>query len=122
MPRKYYICHWCVFQEAKTEVLESIRDDQMPFAVEHWINHVLEAKAGSRQSLGYLIVLLVKESLLQRSQVFQGIGAVLEVAEDLCCDIGPKFWDYFGELIGKPNLIIHNFALPAKIVYSTNLR
>ena len=89
-------------------MLESIRADQMPFAVEHWINNVLEAKAGSRQSLGYLIVLLVKEALLQRSQVFQGIGAVLEVAEDLCCDIGPKFWDYFGELIGKSHLI-HNY-------------
>jgi len=97
-------------QEAKTEVLESIRADQMPFAVEHWINHVLEAKAGSRQSLGYLIVLLVKESLLQRSQVFQGIGAVLEVAEDLCCDIGPKFWDYFGELIA-PMLESRLFAM-----------
>ena len=101
-------------------VKELCHIDQMAFVVETWIVHALECKAGSRDKLGYLMVLLVKEALLQRAQVFQGIGAVLEVAEDLCCDIGPKFWDYFGELIGKSLLIIHNFALPAKIVHSTN--
>ena len=72
----------------------------MTFCVEQWVQYVLEAKAGSREKLGYFMVLLVQKELLQRVQVFQGMSNVLEFAEEMICDI-PKYWDYFGELIGK---------------------
>lgn len=88
------------FQEVLIVVKESCRKDYMTWCVEQWIQHVLEAKVGSREKLGYFLVLLVKEELLQRVQVFQGLSNVLEFAEEMICDI-PKYWDYFGELIGK---------------------
>jgi len=97
-------------KEALLSVKEDCQMEHMAFCVETWIVHALESKAGSRDKLGYLITLLVKELLLQRNQVFIAIQAVLEVAEDLCCDIGPKFWDYLGELIA-PLLESRLFAM-----------
>ena len=81
-------------------IKESCKREHMTFAVEQWVQHVLEAKAGSREKLGYFLVVLVKEELLQRVQVFHGMSNTLEFAEEMICDI-PKYWDYFGELIGK---------------------
>merc|ERR1712029_520303 len=51
--------------------------EHMAFREETWIVHALESKAGSRDKLGYLITLPVKELLLQITQVFIAIQAVL---------------------------------------------
>jgi len=85
-------------EEVTANVKESCKIDNMAFCVQTLVEYVLEGKAGSREKLGYLLVLLVKERLLQRSQVVQGLGPVLESAIDLICDI-PKLWEVLGELI-----------------------
>jgi len=96
-------------KEVLEVVRESCKKDNMTFCVEQWVQYVLEAKAGSREKLGYFMVLLVQKELLQRVQVFQGMSNVLEFAEEMICDI-PKYWDYFGELIA-PMLESRHFAM-----------
>jgi len=95
--------------EVKLGVKESCKIDNMAFCVEFWINEVLEKKAGARNHLGYFLVLLVKEKLLQRSQVIEGLSTVLEIAVDMICDI-PKMWEVLGELIA-PLLESRRFSM-----------
>ena len=82
----------------------------MAWCVEEWVNLVLEKKAGTRKSLGHLLVNLVSNKLLQRAQVVQGIGNILEFAEEMICDI-PKIWEFLGELIGERLLLYFFFLL-----------
>ncbi len=63
------------------------------------INGVLEKNQKGRQAVGKLLVTLVKEGVLTVKQYLQGLGDVMEFAEDMEIDI-PRIWQYLGELMG----------------------
>ena len=85
-------------------VRETFNSDVMPKCVELWVNHIMELTPKNikspRQVFANLLITLVNKHLLQRAQCLSGLGAFLQIAMELTCDI-PKIWDYLGEIVGK---------------------
>ncbi|XP_067950382.1 eukaryotic translation initiation factor 4 gamma 3-like [Watersipora subatra] len=85
------------------EVLEIVREElagqnEMMLMTECAINHTLEKSTRARRGTGLMLAELLKHKLLPLDAHIKGLGAVLEIADDLSI-YKPNVWQYFGELI-----------------------
>ena len=77
---------------------ELVSQNDKDLITECTILHTLERSSQARKGAGLVLAELIKHKLLPLDSHKKGLGAVLELADDLAIDI-PNVWQYFGELI-----------------------
>jgi translation initiation factor 4G len=83
--------------------------------VEEAVMIVIEKKPEHRRIVGALIHRMLKESLLNASQVCQGLTAIVDLAPDFAVDI-PHIYKYVGEILSP---IVYDGTLPLNKVKDT---
>ena len=89
----------CDYADAVSSVCVLFRQDNIACLAELAVSSVLERSVTDQRKLGDFLARLVgRDSILSLEQVAEGLGSVLEIAEDMLVDI-PKLWEYLGEIL-----------------------
>jgi translation initiation factor 4G len=88
----------CDYAETCRSVCGLFNPNNIATLVEIACSDVLDRSVRDQRKVGELFSSLVRDALLSFDQVAEGLGVILENAQDILVDI-PKLWEYLGEIL-----------------------
>ena len=89
---------------------------QFPFGINIILFQVIERTNQARSKTGSLMSQLLLKKMISEDQFLDGLGVILDIAEDLLVDI-PKLWDFLAQIVAP---VLSSQAANMKILKSSS--